>query len=263
VSNLIACRLTAYGRHMERAWSHLPTIGIRHVEMHVPPPADQAGVLRRLGDCGLQASSLQARCDLSSPGVVEAVRPQLEACARFGARICLVAVSAGATPRELIWERLRGIGETAAGVGVVVAIETHPDLAENAAVSRATVEAAAHPAIRINFDTANIYFYNDGLTEIGELQKMADIVAAVHLKDSTGRPEDPCYPPLGAGVVNFPGVFRFMNERGFTGPFTMELEGQSRPDRDEAAQLRYVEQAVEYLRSIGAGPLEHRAGPVG
>ena len=250
--NLIACRLTAYGRHSAAAWSHLPSIGIRHVEMHVPPLTEQEAVLKRLSDCGLQASSLQARCDLAGPGAVEAMRPQLEACARFGAKICLVAVSAGATPRDAVWERLRGIGQAAAEFGVAVAIETHPDLAENAAVARATVEAVGSPAVRINFDTANIYYYNDGLTEMGELRKIPDIVAAVHLKDSSGRREDPLYPPLGTGVVDFPGVFQFLNGRGFTGPFTMELEGQSRPDRTEAAQLRYIEEAVAYLRGIRA-----------
>ena len=45
-----------------------------------------------------------------------------------------------------------------------------------------------------------------------------------------------------------------LGQRGFAGPYTMELEGVDGQPADEAGRLRYVADSVAYLRSIGAMP---------
>ena len=99
MSNLIACRIASYGEFQRRAWSHLPQIGIFHVEMPVPPPGQAGEMQRRLADHGLSASSLQAECDVRQADAVEVMRPQLAACAELGAKVCFVSVSAGGADR--------------------------------------------------------------------------------------------------------------------------------------------------------------------
>jgi sugar phosphate isomerase/epimerase len=86
---------------------------------------------------------------------------------------------------------------------------------------------------------------------VGELEKLADYVAAVHLKDTNGGYKAWHFPSLGSGVVDFPEIFRRMDARGFTGPYTMELEGVQGVELDEAGQLQYVADSVAYLQSIG------------
>lgn len=250
--NLIACRLATYGKLQDRAWTHLPQIGIRHVEMPVPAPSEREAARKRLADHGLSASSLQASCDITRPDAVDIMRPQLEACAAFGAKVCFVSLKAGDTDRAVIWQRLRSMGDDAARLGVTVAIETHPDLATNGDIARQTMTAVNHPAVRINFDTANIYYLNQGRTTVAELDKIIDCVASVHVKDTTGGYKEWDFPTLGTGVVDFPTVFRKLGARGFTGPYTIELEGTEGIELDEAGQLAYVADSVKYLRTIGA-----------
>lgn len=252
MSNVIACRIASYGKFEERAWVHLPEIGIRNIEMPAPPPADLKSMQQKLADCGLRATSLQGKCDISQAEAPEVMRPQLEACAAFGAKICFLSVKAGETDRARVWERLRQIGDVAAGVGVMVSLETHPDLVTNAELGRQTIDAIHHPHVRINFDTANVYFYNHDVTATGELGKIADIVASIHLKDTTGGYQDWNFPALGTGLVDFPEIIRMTNARGFTGPYTMELEGTKGIERSEAEQLQYVADSVAYLRRINA-----------
>jgi sugar phosphate isomerase/epimerase len=252
MSNTIACRIASYGKYEQRAWSHLPEIGIRNIEMPAPLPAEWKTIQQKLVDCGLRATSLQAKCDIGQTEAAEVMRPQLEACAAFGAKICFLSVKAGENERAKVWERLRAIGDVAARSGVVVALETHPDLVTNAELGLQTIAAINHPNVRINFDTANVYFYNQGVTAVGELGKFADIVASIHLKDTTGGYQDWNFPALGTGVVEFPEIFRMMNARGFNGPFTMELEGTKGIERTEAEQLQYVADSVTYLRRIHA-----------
>lgn len=250
--NTIACRFASYGKYQDRAWSHLPKIGIQNVEMPVPPPGQGEVIKRRLADSGLTVTSLQSICDISQPDAVDMMRPQLEACPEFDARICFVSIKAGDTDRAIVWDRLRAIGDVAQPLGVTVVMETHPDLITNGDLGRQTMAAIDHPHVRVNFDTANIHFYNQGTTAVDELTKMIDYVAAVHVKDTPGSYQEWTFPTLGTGVVDFPAVFSMLGDRGFTGPYTMELEGTKGIDRDEAAQLAYIADSVAYLRSIGA-----------
>ena len=250
--NVIACRLASYGTYQDRAWSHLPQIGIRHVEIPAPALHERDTTKKKLADHGLTACSLQALCDISKPDAVNVMRPQLETCAEFNARICFVSIKAGDTDRSLVWDRLRAIGDIAGQLGLTVAMETHPDLITNGEVARETMTAIDHPHVRVNFDTGNVYFYNENRTALAELERIIDYVVAVHIKDSAGGYQEWNFPTLGTGVVDFPAIFGRLNARGFTGPFTMELEGTKGIERDEAAQLQYIADSVAYLRQIGA-----------
>jgi len=116
------------------------------------------------------------------------------------------------------------------------------------------MKAVNHPNVRINFDTANIYFYNRNRTAVGELAKVIDYVASVHLKDTPGGFEEWTFPVLGTGVVDFPAVFKMLGSRGFVGPYTMELEGTQGVQRNEAEQLAYIADSAAYLRTIGVLP---------
>ena len=36
----LACRLASYGDYQDAAWTHLPSLGIRHVFMNTPEPGE-------------------------------------------------------------------------------------------------------------------------------------------------------------------------------------------------------------------------------
>ena len=249
--HIIACRLSSYGHFMDEAWTHLPSIGVQHIEVYMPPADELPELRKKTADHGLQVSSFHCPCDIKQDGVVEDMGRQFDCFPEFDTRICFTSVHTGDTAREVVWERLRRIGDAAAARDVVVAMETHPDLVENARNARATMEAVNHPHIRVNFDTANVYYYNHNVTTVGELESTADFVASIHLKDTMGGYHSDDFPKLGDGVVDFPGVFALMDERGFAGPYTMELEGVTGAADLRQAQLQNVADSVAYLRSIG------------
>ena len=59
------------------------------------------------------------------------------------------------------------------------------------------------------------------------------------------------FPALGRGIVDYPKVFRLLRDHGFTGPYTLELEGTEDLTRTQEQQLEYVAESVGYLKSIG------------
>ena len=87
---------------------------------------------------------------------------------------------------------------------------------------------------------------NENIDAVVELKKVLKYVKSVHLKDTDGTPKSFAFPPLGDGVVDFPEVFRILNEVGFHGPFTFELESTKKEKMAEA-----LEKSVNYLRRTG------------
>ena len=58
-----------------------------------------------------------------------------------------------------------------------------------------------------------------GLETQPDLRETGDKMAG-----AMGGYHDGAFPELGQGVVDFAGVFAVLNGRGFTGPFTIELD---------------------------------------
>ncbi|NQT87600.1 sugar phosphate isomerase/epimerase, partial [bacterium] len=157
-------------------------------------------------------------------------------------------------PLETAYERLRRIGDIAAKHGVKIGMETHPDLCENGAKAAATMTAIGHPSIGVNYDTANVYYYNHGVDTVGEAAKAAPHTVSVHLKDTLGGYEDASFPRFGEGVVDFGKVFEVFNAEGFTGPFTIELEGKLTQGETDDENQAHVQACVDHLRGLGLVP---------
>jgi sugar phosphate isomerase/epimerase len=251
MKHLIACRIANYGPYVERGWSHLAELGVRYVEIKSTDIGDLTETKRKLADHGLAASSLHAMCDLAAETAVQEMTRELDAGAALGAKIAFLSAKPGQTPLPVIYDRLRAIGEEARQHGMTIALETHPPLVTNGDVARATLEAIGHPCVRINFDTANIYFYNRNTDTLAELKKVLDLVASVHLKDSYGGYKVFDFPALGEGIVDFPAVFSALDGRRFSGPYTLELEGTEGLHRSQEEQLAHVAESTAYLRGIG------------
>jgi sugar phosphate isomerase/epimerase len=254
MKNLIAARIGCYGAFEDRAWAHLPKIGVHHIELDVPKPDQVEALKRKLSDHGLATATLTGSCPLGRADVAEALRPEFEACQALDTPMMFVSAQAGDLDRNIAYERLRQVGDEAAKHQVTVVMESHPDLITNGDVGLQTMQGVDHDHIRINFDTANFYYHNDNpnITAPAELTKIIDYVASLHLKDTDGGYHSAYFPALGQGVVDFAEVFKMMNARGFTGPFTIELEGMRGVTFDEPGRLKYVADSVEYLRSLGA-----------
>jgi sugar phosphate isomerase/epimerase len=252
--NVLACNLNSYGKFRDGAFAHLQRLGVRHVEIAAPLPAEVPATLERLQRHGLSATSVIARCDVSEDAGVDAFAAPVDAAHALGARVIFASVKADPIPMPDVCRRLRAMGEVAGARGITLALETHPDLAHNGDIALQTMRAIDHPGVRINYDTGNVYYYNEGIDGIVELRKILDYVAAVHLKDTSGAYRTWHFPTLGQGVCDFPALFRLLNGRGFYGPFTLELEGIRDENLDEVQTQQRVADSVAYLRKIGAVP---------
>jgi sugar phosphate isomerase/epimerase len=246
----IACRPHSYGPFAGIAYEHLASLGVRHVEIEVPPTAELDAVRAELEQHGLTATSLQGVCDVQQSGVKDRIADQMPAFEALGARIMFVSVRADDTPLETAYARLREAGDVAADHGVTIVLETHPDLVTNSEVALRTMAGVAHGSVRVNYDTANIYFYNQDVDAVDELRRIVEHVAAVHLKETDGGYRHWHFPALGVGVVPFQEIFAVLDNAGFTGPCTLEIEGIEGETKTEQLMRDRVAESVRFLRGL-------------
>lgn len=250
-NNVLACRVSCYGKFQDAAWAHLPSIGVKYVFLNVPAPDQVEAMKKRLAEHGLTAVVLRGEADLSQPSGLDTLAVQLKTCEEMGVKYMFLSPKRNRADKEVIYERLRQAGDIARKHGVTIALETHPDLGTNGDVHLETVKRIDHPNVRVNFDTGNIHFYNKDRDAPSELRKIIDYVATVELKDHDGKYMSWNFPALGQGVVNIPEVLRILKEHGYRGPLTMEIEGIRGVQWDEAQTKRNIADSAAHVRSLG------------
>lgn len=248
----VACRLANYGPDNEDAGlQHIRDLGLHYVFMSIPKPEEVEATQQKLKDLGLELLVVRGDTDLSKDTSVDELRVQFETCKRLGVQYMFLSPKRHDAPFEVIYDRLRRAGDFAAANGVTLVLETHPDLGTNGDVHMATMKAINHPNVRVNFDTANITYYNHDTSAAAELEKCLDYVATVEVKDHNGQFETWDFPALGEGVVDFPAVFKLLKKHGYAGPVTIEVEGVKGIDWTLEDRQKALEDSVAYLRSIG------------
>jgi sugar phosphate isomerase/epimerase len=248
--SLIACRYSSYEPFEALAFEHVASIGLRHVEIMVPAADQLEATATALQRHGLVASSLHGECDVTRADIAEHVAAQMPAFARLGCKLMFTSAQRGELTAETVYHRLRTAGDVCREHGVTIAMETHPDLMTNADVALHTMQAVDHPNLRMNFDTANLYYYNRGIDCVQELRKVVQYVAAVHLKDTDGGYHHWHFPALGDGIVNFAGIFAVLDQAGFAGPCALEIEGLEGEEKTEQLVCDRVAASVNHLRRL-------------
>ena len=247
----IACNLNSYGQYRDSSFAHLARIGLTNVEIFCPRPQEIQSVRNDLDTHGLTPTSMIIKCAINKANCVEEFTQSLDVVGSFDVPIVFTSIKAGETDRSLVYDRLRQIGDAAASRNIIVAMETHPDLITNGDIARQTMEAINHPNVRVNFDIANVYYFNQNITATGELEKVIDYVSAVHLKDTNGAFETWHFPALGEGVVDFPQIFTLLEQQNYSGPFTFELEGIKGENLSQEGTHGRIEQSMDYLKEKG------------
>lgn len=246
----LACRINSYGKFQDAAWEHMAQIGLKYVFLNIPARNEVEKTRQRLTEHGLTVLVLRGDTNLSQESSLEELEQQFAICREMGVEYMFLSPKRHEASKETIYARLHEAGDIAARYGVTIVLETHPDLGTNGDVHLATMAQINHPRVRVNFDTGNIHYYNEGKKAAEELLKIIDYVTTVEIKDHNGIYNDWNFPALGHGAVDIPAVLRVLREYDYNGPVTMEIEGIKGIEWDEETTKRAIEDSVAYLRSL-------------
>ena len=260
----------SYGPHGVRAAIEgAAKAGIKHVEIAMKAH-DQGGLIVSEGavitektpmeeidklrdwmqELGVSPTSCNGGGDLTTDEGVAVVKARLDRAKRLGSKYFVMSV--GNELDDTVVNNIRAIGDYAAELGIKVALETHPPLVTNADVGIATMQRIDHPNVGINFDTANMYFYNEGIDAAAELEKMVEYVVHVHLKDSNMGFKEWFFPAIGDGKIPFPRMIETLNKAGYDAPLSSEIEGIGGEGQLSFEQYHErIVKSAEYLRANG------------
>ena len=275
MTRIISCLTNSYGRFGAQAaieqvrdagleWIELPirTTGADSIFGDEPLLTDQAtsnelsAVTRRLADHDVRLSS----CNVTSgnpldPAVLAVTFRKLDLASDLGVDLVVGGAGEARTDDDLsaLYANLRQIGDHAGKRGITYCFETHPGICQDHGGMIDTMHELEHPHLSLNFDTANILYYNQPINGEIALAKVCHLVRHMHLKDSQGEFQHWYFPALGfGGAVDFVRVLDLMSVCGFEGPYSLEIEGiegEGELSLEETHQ-RIVD-SVDHLRQCG------------
>jgi sugar phosphate isomerase/epimerase len=211
------------GYPLEQALDELAGLGVRYVE---PASVDKifqhlveadfcdarAAWLRdQLAARGMVCHSLSAHMDLSQPDSVERFGRRLEFAAAVGAAV-VNTIAGPAQNAKGFRANIPAIGKRARDLGLVVALENHGDLLDREGQILACIREVDDPAIRVNYDTGNAWYYARGnIDPVAELALLAPVVGHVHVKSAKVMDGLLRWVALGDGQLDLAGIARVLN----------------------------------------------------
>ena len=245
----------------DEAYAGIADAGYRAVELsavpgwteHVDVHTDPALTRSRLEHFGLTAVSISGHSDLTTSEGLEHGLAVVRWAERYGLPVVNTAIGGHAHVNESEDAFMANIGtlaDAAQAAGLVVALEIHGDLMATGAMAASLLDRIGHPAVRVNYDTANVEHYG-GVRAEDDLPAIADRVANVHLKDSRGGKGEWDFPAIGEGHVDFARVLEILRSAGYEGPYAVEVEfsGEPWPPLDEVTEA--MRASREALARVG------------
>ncbi len=247
MANKISCREGVYGG-WQNAAVYLPKAGIKYMEIETASLSELQKAADGCRAKGVTPLSIGGNVDCMQQESIETVKTSCDAAKAIG--VTYYFLSAHGEDRAVSMRMLSELGDYAAERDVTLCLETHPPFCLNSTEMLKTMTEVDHNNVRINFDTANIFYYNKNCESAAELGKVVKYVASVHLKDTDGEFHSENFPVFGEGVVNFKDIFKILHMNGFNGPLTMELEGPLLKGLDLEARHGKVVACMNYLSDI-------------
>ena len=220
-----------------------------HVDLDRPPD----DVRRQVEERGLTAVSLSAHSDLTTrEGLDHGIRA-VRWAAEYGIPIVNTAVGGHQSADEseaAFLDNVNELADAADSAGVIVALEIHGDIMASSDVSIPLLEKIGRDSIKVNYDTANVEYYS-GKKAVDDLAKILPYLAHVHLKDTVGGKGVWDFGALGSGSVDFRRILAILQECGYRGPFSVELEFQGEPWPPLEEVNEAMRESRVYLNSLG------------
>jgi sugar phosphate isomerase/epimerase len=137
--------------------------------------------------------------------------------------------------------------EAAAAAGMTVAVENEPGFwVDTPAASARLVDALGHPALRLNWDPANLHWGGQRPTREG-FEAVRPLLGNLHVKDYTPDDADVPWRPVGEGVTPWEDILSWVAADGGLAHVTLETHCQPRIEasRKSLEALRRLIRAAE------------------
>ena len=263
IQNKVGVSTVGYmGLSLEDAMKGISKAGFAYIEIaavrgfleHITPDkmtnADINSLMRQLKDYNLELVSVSGHSDLTKRENISYMKSCIDLAEKMGAEF--VNTGAGEDSKDALrqfYENMKELGEYALEKGITIGLETHGGICPTGRETAKVVRNINSEGVKINYDTANVIFYSDIRPE-EDIKYALDYIGHVHLKDKIGGKGYWNQPPLGDGDIDFELLFQLLIDRGYAGPFIIEIEFEKDTKRTVELADEAVRKSHDFLDNL-------------
>lgn len=267
MKRIIAVNSNCYhGYSIEQAIDGIADAGFHYIELtatkgwteHVFP--DQSfqhlcQVKQRLQDKGIIPFAMSGHCNLMDTARIQDFIDNIHLAAFFGCEYIVSSIGEAhledkaVVSNEEVAKHIRALVPELEKNGLKLMLEVHGDHGTGK-ILKEIVQLVGSDRVAVAYDTANALFYgNVDLSE--DLDASLDAIRYFHLKDKGGERTVWDFPALGKGWIDFPMVFKKLEQAGDNSPFSIEIEFTQAGSKDLEEVNQAVRDSAQYLKAHG------------
>lgn len=250
---------------IDQALEGLAEAGYRHCEIgavkgwfeHIDPDtitdAELARIEGKLRELGLTPISLSGHAQLQTAEGAARFGRAIDIAQALGMRVVNTYTGDATTDAEIdAWfANIADLCDRATQAGLVIGLETDSNMLPTAEVGERLLDRIDRPgAIGFNYDPGNVVYYT-GADPLTDIAYAVSRLVHFHLKDKIGGQGVFNFPPPGDGELDLPELVRLLDEAGYTGPISAEVEFDERGWPDYDACRAAAHRSVANLRAMG------------
>ncbi len=230
---------TFHGFSVDQALEATAAAGFKYVELaavrgwtpHIMPDAGEAELQRvegKLKDLGLTCIAVSGHCNLTDEARLNDFRDNIALAHRFGAKWIISSTGEAHFGKDehftddILIKNIKALLPDLEKYDMKLGIEVHGEYGTGELIYN-VVKGVGSDRVGVNYDTANVVFYG-GKVPNEEIKTCLAGVNFVHLKDKVGFDNVWNFPALGKGDIDLVGFIHYINENGYDGPLSIEIE---------------------------------------
>jgi L-ribulose-5-phosphate 3-epimerase len=224
-----------------------------HIDPDTVSDAELARIEGKLRDLGLRPVSLSGHAPLQTAEGAERFGRAIDIAAALGMEVVNTYTGDATTEeeREAYFANVAELCDRAAGHGLKIGMETDSNMLPTAEVGVAILDRIGRPdVLGFNYDPGNVVYYA-GADPLTDIRFALPRLVHVHFKDKIGGKGVFNFPPPGDGELDMIGLLAIIDEAGYDGPISAEVEFDERGWPDYDACLAAARRSVDNLRGMG------------
>ncbi len=224
-----------------------------HIDPDTISDAEINRISTKLADLGLKPVSLSGHAQLQTPEGAARFARAIDIAAALGMQIVNTYTGDATTDeeREAYFANVADLCDRAAHHGLKIGMETDSNMLPTAEIGIAILDRINRPeTLGFNYDPGNVVYYTgaDPMTDVYfALPRMVHF----HFKDKVGGKGVFNFPPPGDGELDMKGLLAILDEAGYSGPISAEVEFDEKGWPDYDACRAAARRSVENLRDMG------------
>ena len=224
-----------------------------HIDPDTISDAEVARIGGKLASLGLQPVSLSGHAQLQTDEGAARFARAIDIAAALGMEVVNTYTGDATTDeeREAYFANVAILCDRAAGHGLKIGMETDSNMLPTAEIGVAILDRIDRPdVLGFNYDPGNVIYYT-GADPIADLRFALPRLVHFHLKDKIGGKGVFHFPPTGDGEIDIARLLAILDEAGYRGPISAEVEFDERGWPDYDACRAAAKRTVENLRGMG------------